>query len=336
MNFPSMRSIAIALACVLLSACSKSEPSGGAAPATHEIAVVPKGTTHEFWKSIHAGAVKAERELTAQGIATHVIWQGPLKEDDRDAQIQVVENFVTRHVSGIVLAPLDARALVRPVESAVGAGIPVVIIDSGLERDTVSFIATDNYEGGVLAARHLSELLGGQGKVILLRYAVGSASTEQREKGFLEELSKSHPGLTVISDTEYAGATRDTAYRTSQALLNRFGDQVNGIFAVNESATIGMTLALRELGKAGGNVKMIGFDAGTQSIQDLVNGDLQGLVVQNPLRMGYEGVLTVVRAIRGEKVEPHIDTGVVLVTKENMESEEVRPLLHPPLAEYLD
>lgn len=335
MRFVPLREIAVGLACLILSACTPSEPAA-TAPSTFEIAVVPKGTTHEFWKSIHAGAVKAERELSAKGIATHVIWQGPLKEDDRDAQIQVVENFVTRRISGIVLAPLDARALVRPVDSAIAAGIPVVIIDSGLERQTISFVATDNYEGGVIAARHLSELLGGQGKVILLRYAVGSASTEQREKGFLDELAKGHPGLEIISSTEYAGATRDTAYRTAQALLNRFGDQVNGIFAVNESATIGMTLALREIGKAGGQVKMIGFDAGTQSIEDLASGDVQGLVVQNPLRMGYEGVMTVVSAIRGEKVESHIDTGVVLVTEENMESDAVRPLLHPPLTEYLD
>ena len=325
---------AVVLACLWLAGCGPSEPSGGTA-AKYEIAVVPKGTTHEFWKSIHAGAVKAERELIARGIVTHVVWQGPLKEDDRDAQIQVVENFVTRRVSGIVLAPLDAHALVRPVDSAITAGIPVVIIDSGLERQTASFVATDNYEGGAMAARHLAELLGGSGKVILLRYAVGSASTEQREKGFLDELAK-NSGLELISGTEYAGATRDTAYRTAQALLNRYGDQVNGIFAVNESATIGMTLALRESGKAGGKVKMVGFDAGTQSIEDLTNGDVQALVVQNPLRMGYEGVMTAVSAIRGETVAPRIDTGVVLVTAQNMNSEAVRPLLHPPLAEYLD
>lgn len=329
--------IAIAVACVLLLGCGRSEPpSPTAAPASYEIAVVPKGTTHEFWKSIHAGSVKAARELTANGDATHIIWQGPLKEDDRDAQIQVVENLVARRVSGIVLAPLDARALVRPVDSAIAAGIPLVVIDSGLERATVSFIATDNYAGGEIAARHLSELLGGNGKVILLRYAVGSASTEQREKGFLDELARGHPGIEIISSTEYAGATRDTAYRTAQALLNRFGDQVDGIFAVNESATIGMTLALREIGKAGGRVKMVGFDAGTQSIEDLEHGDVQGLIVQNPMRMGYEGVMAVVAAIRGEKVEPRVDTGVVLVTKENMQSDSVLPLLHPPLAEYLD
>ena len=328
------RAIALAVACFLLFACGGSQPPSTSPPSTYDIAVVPKGTTHEFWKSIHAGAVKAERELNAKGIGTHVIWQGPLREDDRDAQIQVVENFVTRHVAGIVLAPLDSRALIAPVDSAIAAGIPVVIVDSGLEKPTVSFVATDNHAGGVLAARRLSELLGDKGNVILLSYQVGSASTEEREKGFLNEIAKAHSNVVVISATEYAGATRDTAYRVSQALLNRFGDQVDGIFAVNESATIGMTLALREIGKGGGQVKMIGFDAGTQSLEDLTNGDVQGLVVQNPLRMGYEGVMTAVHAIRGEPVEPRIDTGVVMVTRENMESDEVRPLLHPPLEEF--
>jgi ribose transport system substrate-binding protein len=330
------RAVAVVLICLWVAACDGSKPTDSGGPAAYEIAVIPKGTTHEFWKSIHAGAVKAERELNAQNIATHIIWQGPLREDDRDAQIQVVENFVTRHVSAIVLAPLDSRALVPPVDAALAAGIPVVVIDSGLERETASFIATDNYQGGVIAARHLSELLGGSGKVIVLRYQVGSASTEQREKGFLDELAKAHPAIEVISATEYAGPTRDTAFRTSQALLNRFGAQVQGIFAVNESATIGMTLALREIGRAGGKVKMIGFDAGAASIADLTNGDVQALVVQNPLEMGYDGVVAAVHAIRGEKVEPRIDTGVVLVTKENMESDAVRPLLHPPLGEYLD
>ena len=236
-----------------------------------------------------------------------------------------------------MLAPLDARALVRPVESATAAGIPLVVIDSGLERATVSFIATDNYEGGVIAARHLSELLGSKGKVILLRYAVGSASTEQREKGFLDELAKAHPGIEIISSTEYAGATRDTAYRTAQALLNRFGDQVDGIFAVNESATIGMTLALREIGKAGGRVKMVGFDAGTQSIADLETRRRAGARRPESTAHGLR------RRDGGRQddprratVESRIDTGVVLVTTENMQSESVRPLLHPPLAEYLD
>jgi ribose transport system substrate-binding protein len=265
------------------------------------------------------------------------VWQGPLKEDDRDTQIQVLETFVARQVAGIVLAPLDSKALVRSVEAAVASGIPVVIIDSGLDSERYSsFVATDNHAGGALAARHLAELLEGDGNVILFRYAVGSASTEARERGFLETLESDHPELRVISSTEYAGPTRETAYRTAQALLNRFGSQVDGIFAVNESATIGMTLALKEIGRAQGDVAMIGFDAGSQSIDDLEHGDVQGLVVQNPMRMGYEGVMTVVQAILGEPVERRVDTGVVLVTPENLHDPDVRPLLHPPIQAYLN
>jgi len=307
-----------------------------AADKTLTVAVIPKGTTHEFWKSIHAGAVKAQRELAEKGVKVDLIWKGPLKEDDRDQQIQVVENFMTRRVDGIVLAPLDSQALAAPVANAVRARIPVVVFDSDLKSDKqVSFVATDNYKGGVLAADYLAKLLDGKGNVILLRYAVGSASTEAREAGFLDTIKK-RPGIKVISSDQYGGATRETAYQASQNLLNRYGRELNGIFAPNEPTAIAMTKALRDLGKAGGAVKMVGFDAGTASVQDLKKGDCQGLVVQNPVRMGYLGVLTLVKHLRGEPVEKRVDTGVTLVTRENMEQPEVKELLYPPLAKYLD
>src|SRR5438034_3976575 len=142
-------------------------PRADAASPAYTIAVIPKGTTHEFWKSINAGAIKAQNELRDKGVKVEVIWKGPLKEDDRDQQIQVVENFTSRRVNGIVLAPLDSQALVRPVASAAQAKIPVVIIDSDLKSDKyVSFVATDNYKGGQLAGEHLAKLLGGKGNVI--------------------------------------------------------------------------------------------------------------------------------------------------------------------------
>lgn len=306
-----------------------------AAEKSYTIAVIPKGTTHEFWKSINAGAVKAQRELTEKGTKVEIIWKGPLREDDRDQQIQVVENFMARRVSGIVLAPLDSQALVRPVANAAQAGVPVVIIDSGLKSDKyVSFVATDNYKGGQIAGEHLAKLLGEKGNVILLRYAVGSASTEAREEGFLDAIKK-FPNIKILSSDQHAGATRELAYQTSQNLLNRFGREVNGIFAVNETATVAMAKALRDIGRASGKVKMIGFDSGTPSVQDLKNGDVQGLVVQNPMRMGYLGVVTMVKHLQGEKVEKRIDTGVVLVTPENMEKPEIKELLYPPLDRYL-
>ena len=153
---------------------------------SYTLAVIPKGTTHEFWKSIHAGAVKAQRELEKEGTKVRLYWKGPLREDDRDQQIQVVENFTSRRVSGIVLAPLDSQALVNPVASAKQAGVPTVVIDSDLKSDKqVSFVATDNFKGGQMGGDHLAKLLGGRGSVLLLRYQVGSASTEAREAGFL-------------------------------------------------------------------------------------------------------------------------------------------------------
>src|SRR6266480_4235672 len=311
-------------------------PGEGGPTNAYTIAVIPKGTTHEFWKSIHAGAVKAERELNEKGIKTEIIWKGPLKEDDRDQQIQVVENFMSRRVSGIVLAPLDSQALVKPVENAIQAKVPVVIIDSGLKSDQyVSFVATDNYKGGQLAGEYLGKLLGGKGNVILLRYAVGSASTEAREAGFLDALKATYPNVKVISSDQHAGATRELAYQASQNVLNRFGREVNGVFCPCEPPTIAMTKALRDLGLAGGKVKMVGFDAGSQSVQDLKNGDVQALVVQNPLLMGYLGVVTAVKHLRGEKVEKRIDTGVTLVTPKNMDQPEMKELLYPPIDKYL-
>jgi ribose transport system substrate-binding protein len=311
-------------------------PDLSAADKAYTVAVIPKGTTHEFWKAINAGAFKARDELAAQGTKVEVIWKGPLKEDDRDQQIQTVENFTTRRVSGIVLAPLDSQALVRPVNNAVRSKVPVVIFDSGLKSDNyVSFVATDNYKGGVLAAEHLGKLLDGKGNVILLRYAVGSASTEEREAGFLDTLKKKHPGIKLISSDQYAGPTRETSYTASQNLLNRHGREVDGIFCPNENSTIGMTKALRDIGRAGGKVKMVGFDAGSQSVADLKSGDVQGLVVQNPLFMGYKAVLTLIEHLQGKPVEKRIDTGVVLVTAENAEKPETKELLHPPLEKYL-
>ncbi len=306
-----------------------------AADKSYTIAVIPTGTTHEFWKSIHAGAVKAEQELATQGTKVTLFWKGPLREDDRDQQIQVVENFTARKVSGIVLAPLDSQALVAPVASAVQSGVPTVVIDSDLKSDKqTSFVATDNFKGGQMAGEFLAKQLNGKGNVILLRYQVGSASTEAREAGFLDALKK-HPALKLISSDQHAGATRETAYQASQNLLNRFGKEVDGIFCPNETATIAMTKALRDIGRAGGKVKIVGFDSGTQSVLDLKNGDVQALVVQDPLKMGYLGVMTLVQHLQGKKVEKRIDTGVSLVTKENMNEPAMAALLAPPVAKYL-
>jgi len=298
------------------------------APDKYTIAVVPMGTTHQYWKLIHAGAKKAQAELQTQGLDVELIWKGPLREDDRDQQVQVVENFMARRVSGIVLAPLDMRALVAPVEQAVAAGIPVVIVDAPLNSQApVSTIATNNYLSGRLAAQRLSEVLGGQGNAILLRVQVGSGSCEAREQGFLDELAENHPGIKVISSNQHGGATRNTALAASQNLLMRYGREVNGIFAPNESTAAGMLLALDNVGLGKGKVKLIGYANSEIFAEALRAGDLQGLVLQDPVKMGYLGVKHIVQVLRGEKVPERVDTAVVMATPENVDQPEVRELI---------
>lgn len=302
--------------------------------AKRTIAVIPKGTTHEFWKSVHAGAVKAGREL-----GVDIIWKGPLKEDDREAQIAEVENFTSRGVAGIVLAPLDDTALRIPVRNAVRAGIPVVIIDSDLKSDDhVSFVATDNYKGGQLAAERLAQLLGGKGRIVVLRYQEGSASTANREKGFLEGIAK-YEGIVVVSSNQYGGATTESAYKASENLLAPYKAKdgtlsLDGIFCPNESTTFGMLRALQDA-KWAGNVKFVGFDSSEKLVQALRAGELHGLVLQNPFKMGELGVRTMVEHLEGKAVDKRIDTGVQLATPENMEQPEIKALLSPDLSPYL-
>jgi ribose transport system substrate-binding protein len=208
------------------------------------VLVIPKATTNEFWQTVHAGALEVAEELGN----VEILWEGPEKEDDYTRQIELVQTAKTLGVDGIVLAPLDSKALVSPVDQAIDHDIPVVIIDSGLESQrTVSTVATDNYHGGVLAAKRIAELLGGKGDVIVLRHMVGSDSTEQREEGFLETIRR-YPEIKVLSQNQYAGATEESAQKIAQDLIENYKGQVNGIFCSNEQSTMGMLKALEEAG----------------------------------------------------------------------------------------
>jgi ribose transport system substrate-binding protein len=329
---------AMAIASTGCEARKPDAPASGAAlsPAKPlDIAVIPKGTSHVFWQSIHAGAQKAGQEL-----GVNVIWRGPLREDERDSQISEVEGFVSRGVSGIVLAPLDESALVGPVASAKAANIPVVVFDSGLKSDDyVSFVATDNQKGGQLAGEHMVKLLGGKGKVVLLRYAEGSDSTHKREEGFLEAL-KAAPGIQVVSSNQYGGADVDGAYKKSESILSVFKKpdgslSIDGIFCPNESTTLAMMRVLEDNGWAG-KVKYIGFDASDKLVQGMRAGHIDALVLQDPVRMGYLGVKTMVSHIKGEKVEKRIDTGATLVPRDQMDQPAMKALLQPDLSGLKD
>ena len=315
---------------LLLIQCGPKNESATSPTSQLEIAVIPKGTTHGFWKAIHAGAIKAARELDVK-----IYWNGPQKEDDRAQQITVVEDFINLGVDGIVLAPLDDRALTRPVRDAVERNIPVVIIDSALQGDVhSSYVATDNYKGGVLAAERMGELLEEGGNLILIRYQVGSASTTNRERGFVDTIKNNYPKINFLVDDQYAGATTETAYQLTENLLNRFPD-VQGLFCPNESSTFGALRALQESGRAG-QIKFVGFDSSPKLVQGLEEGHIHGLVLQDPIKIGYMGVKQMVLHLQGQTIEKRIDTGVHMITPDNMSEPEMKALLSPDLSPYLN
>ena len=254
--------------------------------------------------------------------------KGPLKENDRAQQIAIVEQFVTEGISGIVIAPLDNVALQRPVAEAMQKKIPVVIFDSALKgeagKDFVSFVATDNTKGGMLGGEYLSKIMNGKGNVVLLRYQVGSASTMEREEGFLAAIKKS-PGLRLTVNNRYAGATAGEAKTVAMNIIDRL-KEADGMFAPNESSTFGLLLALRQSNLAG-KKKFVGFDATPPLVEALRNGEIDALVAQDPTRMGYEGVKTLVTHIKGQDVPKTMDTGVQLITRENLDSPAIKKLL---------
>jgi ribose transport system substrate-binding protein len=322
------------VALMLAVACSKDGKSGGGKEASGRlrIAVVPKGTTHEFWKSVHAGAVKAAREADVD-----VVWKGPLKEDDLKAQIDVVSTFIAQGVSGIVLAPLNDSALKAPVRQAKAAKIPVVVFDSDLRGDDhVSFVATDNVGAGRLAGDHMADLLDGKGRLVVLRYQEGSASTQNRERGFLDAVG-GKPELRIVSDNQYGGATTESAFSKSESLLlaqKAQTGEVSGVFTPNESTTFGMLQAMRK-SNVNRKVRFVGFDSSDKLLAALREGDIDGLVVQDPFNMGYLAVKTMADHLRGKEVPKRVDTGARLVTKLNLDDPEVKAVVSPDLDKWL-
>jgi ribose transport system substrate-binding protein len=311
---------------ILFVACGKGEVGGDKPKKKLRLAVVPMGTTHEFWKAIHAGAQMAANEL-----GVDIIWKGPLKEDDRNEQVQIVETMIGAGVDAIVLTPMDDRALIPPVVEAKKLGIPTIIFNSALSGDHhVAYISTDNRKGGVLAGEYIGNLMKGRGKLILIRVIESVEGSRQREEGFLETIRSKFPGITILSDNQYAGITTETAYQTTENLLSRFRD-VDAIFTPNESSTFGCLRALQDHGLAG-RVIHVGFDSSKKLIEALEKRELRGLILQDPIRMGYDSVRTAAAYLRGKPYEKYIDTGVFLATPENMDQPEIRKLLVPDLS----
>jgi ribose transport system substrate-binding protein len=292
------------------------------------IAVVPKGQTHIFWQSVHAGAAKAGQEL-----GVDILWNGPAAENDLSGQIGIVENFISQHVDGIALAPAHGEALVPIVEQAAAAKIPVSIFDSGIKTDKyISYVSTDNYKGGAMAAARMAEILPKGGKIAIVATAPGGVSTMERENGFKETLAKNSPNLVVIA-MQYGMSDRAKSLAVAEDILTANPD-IAGIFCSNESGSIGAVQGAKSHNLAG-KVKIVGFDSSPTLVEDVQSGNIDSLVVQNPFKMGYTVVQTLYDQLHGKTPEKRIDTGATLVTAANLKDPAVQDLLNPPIQKYL-
>lgn len=323
MNIPIMKSIKLSLLLALtLSLClaSLSCNRTGGSSGKPQIAVIPKGVSHNFWLSIKAGAEAAGQELGAD-----IIWKGPATETDYTGQVNIVEDAINKKVDGIVLAPSSGDALVTPAKKAKDAGITVVIIDSGLNWDGYeAYISTDNRKGGEIAAERMAEIIGGKGNVAILGVKKGSVSTDEREEGFKSTIEKKYPNIKIV-DFLYGEADRAKSADKAEDIITRHSD-LNGIFASNESSAVGALRAIN-VKAVQGKVKLVGFDSSPDLIAAVKGGIIDSLVVQDPYKMGYEGVKAVLNKKANKPIERRMDTGVELVKKDNLDTPKIQNLI---------
>lgn len=315
--------------CAVAGGCAKAPGGKATSPSSsqpsakqYEIAVVPKSTSHDFWMTVKAGADAAGEEFGAE-----ILWKGPAQETDIAGQVNILQDFITQKVDAIVMAACDSRGLVETVKRAEAASIPVVTVDSGIDPDVSRcFVATDNIAGAKIAAKTLAELVGGKGEVGLIPFVPGAATSIMREKGFKEGIAEL-PDIRLVA-TLYSQSQVEKGRSVTEDMLTAHPN-IKGIFACNESGAMGCARALESRGAAG-KVKLVAFDGAPDEVAALKKGTIQALIVQNPFRMGHDGVAMAVKVLKAEKIPKRVDTGVTVITKDNLEEPKVQELLNPP------
>ena len=296
---------------------------------TKTIAVIPKGTSHLFWVSIQAGALAAGQKFKVQ-----VLWNGPAQETEYDRQIQIVDSMIARRVDGIAVAAAERKALVQSIDRAAALGIPVTVFDSGVDTTNyLTFLATNNDEAGQMGARELARLVGGHGQIAVVMHTPGSASTMDRERGFEETIKREFPKVRIVA-RQYGLSDRSKAMTAAENILTAHPD-LDGIFASSEPSSVGTALALKSRSLAG-KVKFVAFDASDSMVEDLKGGTIDAMVVQDPFRIGFEAVKTLVDKLNGAPAPPkRIDLPARVIRKTDLDNPEIQELLHPNVKKYL-
>ena len=306
--------VTLSLAILTLASCQKRTKK--------LIGVVPKATSHLFFVSIHAGVDAAAKEF-----GVDILWNGPREETEYSRQIEIVDSMIARHVDALAISATDHSALVQPVQRAMQAGIPVSVFDSGLDLSGyVTFVATDNYAAGQTAARRLAELVHGKGKVAELMHKPGGMSTVDRERGFEQVMAKEFPAIQIVA-RQYGMADRAKSRDAAEDMLTAHPD-LDGMFASAEANSIGAVQAIKARGLSG-KVKLVTFDSSDMHIQALKDGTIDLMLVQDPYRIGYEAVRSLVMKLSGQTPTHQIDLKVHEIRKPDLDQPDVQALLFP-------
>jgi ribose transport system substrate-binding protein len=292
------------------------------------IPIIVKDTTSNYWQIVFAGARKAGKDLGVK-----VPQQGAQSESDINGQISILENAVSEKPAAIVIAPTQKAALGKPIDEA-AKKVKIIGIDSAADSNAfTSFLTTDNVQGGRIAADGLADAIKAkygkaEGDVALITSIAGVGSLDQRAKGFKEEIAAKYPGLKLVADKVADGqATTGLNIMTDLITAN---PNLRGVFASNLIMAQGAGQAIAE-NKVADKIKLVGFDSDDKLIKLLSDGNIAALVVQDPFRMGYDGIKTALAASKGEQVPAKVDTGANLITKENMNSPRSQELLNPKI-----
>jgi ribose transport system substrate-binding protein len=286
------------------------------------IGVVPKATSHLFCMSVHAGVQAAEKDFGVE-----VLWNGPREETEYSRQIEIVDSMIARRVDALAISATDRTALVKPVQRAIAAGIPVSVFDSGLDvAGYVTFVATDNYGAGQTAARKLAGLVHGKGKVAELMQKPGGISTGDRERGFEETMSKEFPMIEIVA-RQYGMADRAKSRDVAEDILTAHPN-LDGMFASAEANSIGAIQTIKSR-KLSGRIKLITFDSSDAHIEALKDGTIDVMLMQDPYRMGYEAVHSLVMKLNGQTPPHQMDLPVHVIRKQDLDQPEVEALLFP-------
>jgi len=313
--------IALLVGALVVSACAPAATPTQAAAKKPYIAIISKGFQHQFWQAVKAGAEKAAVDFNVE-----ITFEGPESEAMVDKQMEMLQTAIDKKPAAICLAAVDSKAAIPLLEKAKAANIPIIGFDSGVDSDIpLTTAATDNIAAAALAADKMAELIGGEGEVAVIAHDQTSRTGIDRVKGFTDQIKAKYPKITIV-DIQYGGGDQLKSTDIAKAIIQAHPN-LKGFFGANEGSIIGVLNAVKELKKEG-QIVVIGYDSGQQQIDAIRSGVEAGAITQDPIGIGYKCVEAAVKAIKGESLPKTIDTGFHWYDKNNIDSDQIKPLLY--------